>query len=104
MDTLLLHPSNRLQLGVISRIDPPFSLGLLRAHNSVVEIRMRDLQFTLTETRNFLQLATGKTISGAALAYLQEITEGWVTGLRLASLALRHHSDTDAFLRGLSGD
>ena len=38
------------------------------------------------------------------LISLHQNTEGWVAGLRLASLALRHHSDADTFLRGFKGN
>ena len=103
VNPLLLHPTPRLQLVVISRRDPPLSLGVLRAHNSVAEIRMQDLKFTLADTAAFLEEAAGKTVSSTTLARLQQITEGWVTGLRLATLALKHRSDADAFLRGLTG-
>jgi LuxR family maltose regulon positive regulatory protein len=103
VNPLLLHPTPQLQLVVISHRDPPLSLGSLRAHNSVAEIRMQDLKFTLAETAAFLEETTGQTVSSTAIARLQQITEGWVTGLRLATLALRHRSDVDAFLRGLRG-
>jgi LuxR family maltose regulon positive regulatory protein len=73
---LLKHPSGPLQLVVIARRDPPLSLGALRAHNSVTEIRMQDLTFTLAETATFLKQATGHTVSSPALACLQQSTEG----------------------------
>ena len=104
VNQLLQHPPGSLQLVLISRHDPPLSLGALRAHGSVTEIRMRDLMFTLAETATFLEQTSGHTVSSPALARLQESTEGWVTGLRLAFLALKHHSDTDAFLLQFGGD
>ena len=85
LNYLLKHPPGSLQLVVISRYDPPLSLGALRAHNSVTEIRMQDLKFTLSDTAAFLEQATGKKVSGPALVCLLETTEGWVTGLRLAA-------------------
>jgi LuxR family maltose regulon positive regulatory protein len=104
LNHLLKHSPGSLQLVVISRHDPPFSLGALRAHNNVTEIRMQDLKFALAETAAFLEQESGHTVSSTALARLQESTEGWVTGLRLAALALKHRSDADAFLRGFSCD
>jgi LuxR family maltose regulon positive regulatory protein len=101
---LLKYPPGPLQLVVISRRDPPLLLGALRAHNSLVEIRMQDLAFTLAETKNFLEQTTGQTFSSPALARLQQSTEGWVAGLRLATLALKHHSNADAFLLGFDSD
>ncbi len=98
---LLKHPPSRLQLVIISRYDPPLSLGALRAHNGVTEIRVRDLMFTLSETGTFLEQATGKKVSSSAIEHLHQSTEGWVAGLRLAALAVRHRGDTEAFLRGI---
>ena len=96
---LLKHPPKPLQLVIISRRDPPLLLGALRAHSKLNEIRVRDLMFKPSETKVFLEKATGVTLSSTAIAHLQKSTEGWVTGLRLATLAARQHSDADAFLR-----
>ena len=104
LNHLLNHPAGPLQLVIISRYDPPLLLGALRAHNRVTEIRTQDLMFTPPETVTFLEQATGQTVSSAALACLHRSTEGWVAGLRLAALALRHRSDADAFLRGFNCD
>ena len=101
---LLKHPPGLLQLVIISRWDPPLLLGALRAHNNMTEIRLRDLRFKRSETKAFLEQATGKTISSTVIAHLQQTTEGWVTGLRLAILAVKHHSDADAYLRQFDCD
>ena len=103
MNHLLKHPPGPLQLVVISRRDPPLSFGALRAHNTLTEIRMQDLMFTPAETTAFLEQSIGQTVGSNTLARLQEKIEGWAAGLRLAALALRHHADADAFLRGFDG-
>ncbi len=100
MNHLLKHPPDPLQLVIITRRDPPLLLGALRVHNNLTEVRVRDLMFTRSETKVFLEQATGQTFSGAATDHLQQMTEGWVAGLRLAVLALQHHSDADAYLLG----
>jgi LuxR family maltose regulon positive regulatory protein len=101
---LLKHPIARLQLVVISRHDPPLSLGALRAHNQLTEVRMQDLKFTLAKTGEFLQLATGQRLSSTALENVHQSTEGWIAGLRLAALAVRHRSDADAYLSHFDGN
>ncbi len=101
---LLVHPPEHLRLVIISRWDPPLLLGALRAHNNMTEVRMQDLMFKRSETMAFLEQATGQTFSSTAVTRLQQSTEGWVAGLRLAVLASRHHSDADAFLRGFDCD
>jgi LuxR family maltose regulon positive regulatory protein len=104
LDHLLAHPPRSLQLAILSRRDPPLSLGLLRARHQMTELRVQDLQFTERETATFLERATGLSFESSVLARLQTSTEGWPVGLRLAALALRHRSDVHDFLRGFSGD
>jgi LuxR family maltose regulon positive regulatory protein len=97
---LLKYPPDPLQLVIITRRDPPLLLGALRAHNNLTEVRVGHLLFTRSETQAFLEQATGQTFSNAVIDHIQQITEGWVAGLRLAALALKDHSDVDAYLLG----
>jgi LuxR family maltose regulon positive regulatory protein len=62
----------------------------LRAQGRLNEIRAQDLCFTQEEAHVLLQNMLGKTVDMAAVQSMEEQTEGWVTGLRLAALALRH--------------
>jgi LuxR family maltose regulon positive regulatory protein len=104
VNQLLMHPSARLQLVVISRYDPPLALGALRAHSNVTEVRMQDLRFTLAETGAFLEQATGERFSSTALERVYQSTEGWVAGLRLTALAVQHRPDAEAYLGQLDGN
>ena len=88
---LLHHPSPSMHLVLIARRDPPLQLTALRAKGQMVEIRTGDLRFTLEETSLFLQQMTGATVDDSVAAILEEKTEGWVTGLRLAALSMRHN-------------
>ncbi len=98
---LLEHPSAFMHLVLIGRRDPPLPLTALRAKGQMVEIRTQDLRFSLDETVTFLQQMTGAPIDTAAAAMLEEKTEGWVTGLRLAALSLNHRKDIKGILTGL---
>lgn len=86
---LLHHPSPVMHLVLITRRDPPLPLTALRAKGQVIEMRTRDLRFTLEETSLFLQQMTDATVDDSVAAILEEKTEGWVTGLRLAALSMR---------------
>jgi len=90
---LLEHPSAFMHLVLIGRRDPPLPLAALRAKGQMVEIRTQDLRFSLDESVIFFQQMTGAPIDTAAAAILEENTEGWVTGLRLAALSMRDHRD-----------
>jgi LuxR family maltose regulon positive regulatory protein len=101
---LLDHPSARMHLVLISRRDPPLPLNSLRAKGQMVEIRTQDLRFSLGETQTYLQQMTGAPVDNAVAAILEEKTEGWVTGLRLAALSLRHRKDLKRILTELPAE
>ncbi len=101
---LLKHPPDPLQLVLITRRDPPLLLGALRAHNNMTEVRVGQLLFTHSEIKAFLEQATGQTFTSAVVDHLQQMTEGWAAGLRLATLALHNHSDAEAYLLGFDGN
>ena len=104
MDELLAHPPASLHLVVITRHDPPLSLGSLRAHHMMDEIRLQDLAFTRDEVALFAESALGHAIGSSSVTRLHESTEGWAVGLRLAALALRQRTDVDEFVSGFGGD
>lgn len=101
---LLRHPPRSLHLVLVSRRDPPLPLTKLRARGRVTEIRLNELRFTVAETSAFLQKIMDAPIDEAAASILVEKTEGWVTGLRLAILTLRHRGDVDRLMHNLSLD
>jgi LuxR family maltose regulon positive regulatory protein len=103
LDRLLAHPSDGLHLAVITRHDPPLSLGALRAREALGEIRVSDLQFSARETAVLIERCAGRTLAGASLDTLQHRSEGWPVGVRLAALALRQGVTIEELGRGFSG-
>ena len=104
LNQVLKHSPPALHLVVLTRRDPPFPLHSFRAGGDLVEIRQKDLQFTIPETAAFLEKAVGLPIDESALEYLHERTEGWAVGLRLVALSLDNRDDVNAFLREMKGD
>lgn len=98
---LLHHPSVFMHLVLVGRRDPPLQLTALRAKGKMIEMRTRDLRFSLEETLVFLQQMTGAPVDSSDAAILEEKTEGWVTGLRLAVLSMRNHRDIKSSLTRL---
>ena len=92
---LLSHPPQTMHLVLIGRQDPAVPVSTLRAQSFVTEIRSRDLRFNELETATFLKLLLGTQVDPATAAALQKKTEGWVTGLRLAVLSMRHRGGLD---------
>jgi LuxR family maltose regulon positive regulatory protein len=101
LNELMRHPPRPLHLVVISRRDPSLPITTLRARGQVTEIRSRELRFTVAETGALLQQMQGVAPEQTTAAHLTEKTEGWVTGIRLAILALRKQGDLDGLLNRL---
>ena len=91
---VLRHPPQPMRLVLVTRRDPALPLNSLRARSQVVEIRQQDLRFTLEEAQDYLQQAMQRLVSEDDVAALTEKTEGWITGLYLAVLSLRHVTDS----------
>jgi LuxR family maltose regulon positive regulatory protein len=100
---LLDHLPHNLHIVVSTRTDPPWPLARYRARNQLVEIRARDLRFSVEETKQFLNHTMGLDLSLEAVAALEERTEGWAAGLQLAALSMQGRSDVSAFVKAFTG-
>ena len=85
-----------------TRRDLRLRLHQLRLAGELSEIRPADLPFTERETRELLD-ASGIALSEAGVALLQQRTEGWAAGLRLAAISLAEHPDPERFVKEFSG-
>jgi len=85
-----------------TRRDLPLRLHQLRLAGELAEIRAADLRFTEDETRELLA-ASGIELSEAGVTLLNQRTEGWAAGLRLAALSLAGHPDPERFVADFSG-
>jgi LuxR family transcriptional regulator, maltose regulon positive regulatory protein len=108
MIRLIRQRPRRLHLVIITRVDPPFPLSSLRTSPlQTLEIRLRDLRFSSEEMRAFVTSAAGEEehqlATADTLAVLQERTDGWAAGLRLAMLSLQGHPDPQTFLAEFRG-
>lgn len=102
---LLRHPSPALRLVLTSRSDPALPLPAMRARRQLMEIRFQQLRFSQEETAEFLEQALDVPLPGETTAALVERTEGWITGLHLAGIYLKHAPDPTDRLRALqAGD
>lgn len=92
---LLHHPPQSMHLVLVVRRDPALPISTLRAQDLVTEIRTRDLRFTITETVTFLTQELRTQVDPSTAAALEDKTEGWVTGLHLAAISMRHRGNLD---------
>lgn len=86
---LLDYGPDNLHLALTSRSMPPLSLERLRLQGQLTEIGMRELRFSAEESERFLRNQLGHIEPRDARA-LHALTDGWVAGLQLFALDLRH--------------
>jgi LuxR family maltose regulon positive regulatory protein len=90
LNEILVHPPCNLHLVLGTRMDPLLPLVTFRANSQLSEIRIQDLRFTLEETQQLFKKMLGVPIDLSEVYAMDAQAEGWVTGLRLAALAMRH--------------
>lgn len=98
LTNMLAYPPDFLHLVIISRTNPPWPIYKLRSTGMVSEVRTQDLCFTREETETLLSHLFGTQIDSQVASALENRTEGWVTGLRLAVLSLQHRGHIDPTL------
>ncbi len=103
LDYLIENAPPALHLVLASRADPPLPLARLRARGALVELRSRDLRFTRDESAAFVNGVIHLNLSPAQTAELEARTEGWITGLQLAALALKGQSNSAAIVQAFTG-
>ncbi|MDX2140877.1 MAG: LuxR C-terminal-related transcriptional regulator [Chloroflexota bacterium] len=93
-----------LHLVICTREDPPLPLAQLRAHAEITELRQRELRFDPDEIRLFMNNMLGEELPVDALRALGGRTEGWITGLQLAALAMQEMPErVESFIHVFSG-
>jgi len=101
LSKLLKHPSSIMHLALVSRRDPPLPLTSLGSRGMLTEITSKDLRFTVSETKSFLERFLHIVITDKTAQILEEKIEGWVTGLHLAALSIRKEADQERLTDGL---
>ena len=97
LNQLLLHPPRNMHLVLGTRRDSSLPMATLRAAGKVTEFHIQDLRFNQDETQQFFQNLIGITIDRTDITEIDSLAEGWVTGLRLAGLAMQHRIGRDTF-------
>jgi len=104
LDFFLEHLPLNVQLVLASRSAPQLPLGRLRAHGELLEIGADDLRLSDKEAAAVAQAVLGSRLPSKDVATLVERCEGWPAGIHLASLLLKHSSDSHAVIESLVGD
>ncbi|MCC6612346.1 MAG: AAA family ATPase [Anaerolineae bacterium] len=104
MQLLIDRQPPTLHLVICTREDPALPLAQLRARGELTEVRQRDLRLSVEETDTFLADVMGLHLTVADVQALETRTEGWVSGLQLAALAIQKNPDeTNDFIAAFTG-
>lgn len=83
-----------VRLVVSTREDPRLPLARWRSLEKLSEIGADDLRFSIEEAEEFLQFTMGLDLGADLVHMLETRTEGWIAGLQMAALSVRHHVRT----------
>jgi LuxR family transcriptional regulator, maltose regulon positive regulatory protein len=86
-----------------SRVISDLHLARMRARGKLLELDVDDLKFTLMETQDFITRAGDHDLDESDLSTLGERTEGWIAGIKLATLAMRGKSLAKEILASFTG-
>jgi ATP/maltotriose-dependent transcriptional regulator MalT len=103
LDLFVGQVASAVQVVVSSRSDPRLPLARLRAHDELTELRADRLRLTDDEAAELFARADTE-LGPSDVSRLNDRTEGWVTGLHLASILVREREDREAFVASFSGD
>lgn len=92
---VLRYPLPCFHLVLISRHNLPPQLSKLQAKSRLLELRSKDLCFTLDEVAAFVEKALPISSDPQTVEILTTKTDGWPVGLRLAAIALRRWGISD---------
>jgi len=90
-------------LAIGSRSQPALNLATWRAKGLLLEIGAEELRLTQAETGDYLG-RSGLQLDTAALTALYSRTEGWMIGVHLASLWLRHQPQASQQMAEMGGN
>jgi LuxR family maltose regulon positive regulatory protein len=100
---LLDHLPPNLHVIITTRADPDLPLSRLRARGQLVEVRARELRFTVDEVTRYLGDVGDLEVAPEDVTTLAERTEGWVAALQLAALSMQGRDDVASFVAGFAG-
>ena len=100
---LLEHMLAEMHLVIATRADLPLPLARFRGKGMMLEIRTDDLRFNLDDATSLLREMKTVELSAEDVTALNERTEGWAVGLKMAALSLRQQEDIPGFLASFTG-
>lgn len=101
MQYLVDRLPDQVRVMIITRSYPPLAVHRARLEGRLLDIRSSELAFTREETDALLSIHDIE-LSHADVDLLQQRTEGWAAGLRLAAMAMMRASDASEVIQRLA--
>lgn len=87
---------------ILSRSYPPLPLTHITANNGLLRLDAADLTFNIAESMEFYRLMK-LSLPAVHAKQLQQRTEGWIAGMKLAALSLQEGGDCRRLIKALTG-
>ncbi|MCU6711945.1 winged helix-turn-helix domain-containing protein [Paenibacillus sp. J5C_2022] len=100
---LLERLPSSIHLYMASRTELPFPTARLLAKGDMQRITMQDLRFTHEEGVAYFRGTTELSLTREQVVKLCQQTEGWISGLKLAAIALARSDNIAESIRAFSG-
>jgi len=94
---LIDHMPPNMYIVISTREDPPLNLVRLRASGQLLEVRAKDLRFTLSEIEEFFGKVMDTNIAGMQFEAMEKQSEGWIAGLKLVAISMKENKDIPSF-------
>lgn len=99
---LLNHAPSSLHLIIGSRFRPPLALSRLQVQGQLAEIDDNDLRFTCAEANAYFMDSAPQTTRKQDIQRLISLTEGWIAGMKIATLSAGWRINASHFMDSLS--
>lgn len=99
---LLRHGPENFHVALAGRGEPRLPLSHFQSRNQLLRQNVDDLRFNPEDARHFFHNIAGLDLNSTDLHTLWQATEGWVTGLQLAAIALENRGSTLGVEAGLA--
>jgi LuxR family maltose regulon positive regulatory protein len=86
---LVRNLPEKVHLALATRSDPPLPISQWRARGFIAEVRAAELRFSFAEVGEMLSREIGVELPEHTISQIAARTDGWITGLKLATLSIR---------------
>lgn len=97
------HLPPLVHLVIASRADPPLPLARFRGKAMMLELHTDDLRFSIEDTVRLFRELKISDLSEKDIMALNERTEGWAAGLKMAAISMEEQADIPDFIASFTG-